>query len=329
MRGQSLRTGHKGYSQSQILGCAMDQSIWNRRNALIAGLSLASTPTLSAENDLQFSMPDGACDAHHHIYDPRFPYLPSARVQAPATVSDYYAFRRRMHTSRDVIVLPSAYGTNNDPLLFFQGEMGGNTRSIAVLHSSVSDSELEDLNAAGVRGVRIQFGANGTGFFKRDEIEPIARRIERLGWHVQFHMPGALLAELEPIILSLPTPVVIDHMGHASGIDQPQYKTVRKLLDTGRGWIKVSGINMDSKAGPPSYSDTAEVARNYIRANPDRVVWGSNWPFPGENPVPDITVMLDVLSSEAGSAALLHRILVENPEVLYNFDPAQRPLAVR
>jgi predicted TIM-barrel fold metal-dependent hydrolase len=186
---------------------------------------------------------------------------------------------------------------------------------------------LKDLNAVGVRGVRIQFGKNGTGFFKRDEIEPIARRIQPYGWHVQFHMPGALLTELEPIILSLPTPIVIDHMGHASSVDQPQYRTVRKLLDTGRGWIKVSGIDMDSKVGPPDYADTAAVAREYIRANSDRVVWGSNWPFPGEVPLPDIATILNVLASEAGSLEVLHRILVENPEALYGFNPAQRPSA--
>lgn len=301
----------------------------DRRTALLGGASLISAPAWSAEELLRFSMPDGACDAHHHIYDPRFPYLPDARTQAPATVADYYTFQKKMQTSRDVIVLPSAYGTNNDPLFFFQGEMGENTRSIAVIHSDVSESELKDLNAVGVRGVRIQFGARGTGFFKRDEIGPIARRIEPYGWHVQFHMPGPLLAELEPLILSLPTPIVIDHMGHASSTDQPQYRTVRKLLDTGRGWIKVSGINMDSKVGAPGYTDTAAVAREYIRANPDRVVWGSNWPFPGEHPVPDIVVILNVLASEAGSSGLLHHILVENPEVLYGFDAAQRPSAPR
>lgn len=305
----------------------MNRSDWNRRNTLLAGLSLASAPAWAADESLRFTMPDGACDCHHHIYDPRFPYLPSARKQAPATVADYFAFRKRMHTSRDVIVLPSAYGTNNDPLLFFQGEMGGNTRSIAVMHADVSDSELKDLNAVGVRGVRIQFGSKGTGFFKREEILPIAKRIEPLGWHIQFHMPGALLAELEPIILSLPTSVVIDHMGHASSVDQPQYRTVRKILDTGRGWIKVSGMNMDSKVGPPDYSDTAAVAREYVRANPERVVWGSNWPFPGENPVPNMIVILNLLSSVAGSPGQLHRILVENPETLYGFDPAQRPAA--
>lgn len=303
----------------------MDNFLWNRRNALVAGLSLASVPAWGAGENLHFPMPDGACDAHHHIYDPRFPYLPDARKQAPATVADYYTFRKKMKTSRDVIVLPSAYGTNNDPLLFFEGEMGENTRSIAVLHADVSDAELKDLDAVGVRGVRIQFGAHGTGFFKREEIVPIARRIQSLGWHVQFHMPGPLLAELEPIILSLPTPVVIDHMGHASSVDQPQYKTVRKLLDTGRGWIKVSGINMDSKVGPPHYTDTAAVARSYMHANPERVLWGSNWPFPGEHPPPDIVVLLNVLSQEAGPAAMLHRILVENPEALYGFDPAHRP----
>jgi D-galactarolactone isomerase len=294
----------------------------------MAGVSLMSAPAWGAEENLHFSMPDGACDAHHHIYDPRFPYLPDAREQAPATVASYFAFRRKMRMSRDVIVLPSAYGTDNNPLLFFQGEMGEDTRSIAVIHSDVSDTQLKDLHAVGVRGVRVQFRAGGSGFFKRDEIAPIARRIQPYGWHVQFHMPGALLAEMEQLILSLPTPIVIDHMGHASGVDQSQYRTVRKVLDTGRGWIKVSGVNMDSKVGPPGYADTAAVARSYILARPDRVIWGSNWPFPGEVPAPDIPTILNVLASEAGSPALLHRILVENPEALYGFDPGRRPRAL-
>lgn len=132
----------------------MDRSNCNRREALIAALAVA-TPAWGAENTLNFIMPSGACDAHHHIYDPRFPYVPSPHQQPPATVADYYAFRRPIGTSRDVVVLPSAYATNNDPLLFFAGQMGGNTRSIAVLHADVSDAELKDLDAVGVRGVRI------------------------------------------------------------------------------------------------------------------------------------------------------------------------------
>jgi predicted TIM-barrel fold metal-dependent hydrolase len=271
---------------------------WTRRALVSSGLAMAAVPARAG--GLAFTMPAGACDAHHHIYDPRFPYLPDARRQASATVDDYRAFQKNMGTSRDVIVLPSAYGFDNNPLFYFQGRMGENTRSIAVIRSDVSGTQLKDLAAVGVKGVRIQFRSGGGGFFKREDIAPIATRIVPLGWHVQFHMPGALLAELETLILDLPTPVVIDHMGHASGIDQPQYRTVRKLLDSGKGWIKVSGINMDSKIGPPTYRDTAQVARSYIRANPQRVVWGSNWPFPGENPVPDIVVVLNVLSSEAG-----------------------------
>ena len=232
-----------------------------------------------------------------------------------------------MGTSRDVIVLPSAYGFDNDPLFYFQGRMGGNTRSIAVIRADAGDALLKDLDAVGVRGVRIQFAPDGSGLFKREEIEPIVRRIAPLGWHVQFHMPGELLAELEGIILGLPTPVVVDHMGHATNVDQPQYRTVRKLLDTGKGWIKVSGLNMGSKVGAPTYGDTVAVAKTYIRANPQRVLWGSNWPMPGENPAPDIIEILNALAVAARPQAALHRILVENPETLFGFDPAHRPAA--
>ncbi|HEX3754727.1 MAG TPA: amidohydrolase family protein [Rhizomicrobium sp.] len=292
-----------------------------------AGLALSATSAWSQETRLTFEVPDGACDCHHHIYDPRFPYLPDARKQAPATVADYRIFQKKMGTSRDVIVLPSAYGTNNQPLYDFLAATGNVTRAIGVMHADVPMAEMKKLDRAGVRGVRIQFSGGGKGFFKREEIPKIAAHIAPLGWHIQFHMPGPLLAELEPVILALPTPVVVDHMAHASSVDQPQYKTMRKLLDTGRGWIKVSGINMDSKVGPPGYDDTSAVARSYMRAAPERVVWGSNWPFPGEHPPPDVVVLLNALAAQAQTRAMLHRVLVENPETLYGFDPAHRPKA--
>jgi D-galactarolactone isomerase len=298
---------------------------WTRRAITTGAVCLAAAPAWG--QGVSFQMPAGACDVHHHIYDPRFAYLPNQRQQGPATVEDYRAFQKTMGTSRDVIVLPSAYGFDNDPLFYFQGRMDENTRSIAVVRADAGDRLLKDLNAVGVRGVRIQFSADGGGFFKREEIEPIVRRIAQLGWHVQFNMPGALLAELESTILGLTAPVVIDHMGHATAVDQPQYRTVRKLLDTGKGWIKVSGPNMGSKAGAPGYSDTVAVAQSYIRANPEHVLWGSNWPMPGENPTPNIVEILNALAVAAESQVALRRILVENPETLFGFDPARRPAA--
>jgi D-galactarolactone isomerase len=298
----------------------------DRRSVVGAGLALLASPA-RAQVKLAFRMPDGACDCHHHIYDPKFPYLPDARKQDPATVVLYKEFQKRTGLSRDVIVLPSAYGTNNEPLYDFFADMGNVTRAIAVMHADYPPAALRKLHAAGVRGVRVQFGARGTGFFKREEIPEIAKLIAPLGWHIQFHMPGPLLAELESVILALPTPVVVDHMAHANDVNQPQYKTMRRLLDSGRGWIKVSGINMDSTLGPPNYSDTSAVARSYIEAAPERVVWGSNWPFPGENPTPDVVVLLNALAAQAQTRAMLHRILVENPEKLYDFDPSKRPRA--
>ncbi|WP_116091803.1 amidohydrolase family protein [Sphingomonas crusticola] len=299
---------------------------WSRREALLAGLAVAA-PVWGADDRRSFAMPDGACDAHHHIYDPRFPYVPNQHATPDATVPDYQDFRRPLGLSRDVIVLPSAYGTNNDPLLFFEGLMGqADTRSIAVLHADVGDAQLKDLHAIGVRGVRIQyFDDPARGLIRPEEIVPVAKRIAPLGWHIQFHVPGPLLAQLEPVLLSLPTAVVIDHMGHASSVDQPQYATVRKLLDTGRGWIKVSGMEMDSKVGPPLYSDTAAVTGAYIRANPDRVVWGTNWPVTKSNQFD----LLNALAVAAGSPKRLHQVLVENPEALYGFDPKRRPAALK
>jgi D-galactarolactone isomerase len=249
-----------------------------------------------------------------------------------ATVSDYRRLQKRLGTSRDVMVQPSTYGTDNACVLDVLAQMGENGRAVCVVNSRVSDAELNTLNAAGVRGVRVQFGlGNPVG---PDEVMPLAKRIAAMGWHIQCNMSPAQLVQMESLLLSLPCPVIIDHLGRAVDDKGPQYRTVRKLLDSGHGWVKLSGAYLYGGGAPPDYAGASQAAMGYIAAAPERCVWGSDWPHPDAtkklNPVamPDDVTLLNLLARWAPDAKLRHRILVENPEHFYGFDPARRPKAL-
>jgi D-galactarolactone isomerase len=305
----------------------------NRRSVIGAGLALAATPALAKDTKISFNVPDGAADCHHHIYDPRFAYNPKAVLKPPfATVTGYRALQKKLGTSRNVMVQPSTYGTDNRCLRDVLAQMGENCRAVCVVNSMVTDVELKSLHAAGVRGVRVQFGLGNP--VSADEVMPLARRIAAMGWHIQCNMPPEQLVQMEPLLLGLPVPVIIDHLGRATGTDQPQYNTVRKLLDSGRGWVKVSGAYLYGRGVPPDYAGASAAAMGYIKAAPERCVWGSDWPHPDAtkklNPVatPDDVILLNLLAHWAPDAKLRHRILVENPEKFYGFDPAKRPKAL-
>ena len=298
------------------------------------GLALAATPALAKDPKIAFQVPDGACDSHHHIYDPRFAYNPAAMLKPPfATVQDYRKLQKKLGTSRNIMVQPSTYGTDNRCVLDVLAQMGENCRAVCVVNSKVTDGELKALDKAGVRGARVQFGlGNPIG---PDEVLPLAKRIAALGWHIQCNMPPEQLVQMEALLLSLPVPVIIDHLGRAVDDKGPQFVTVRKLLDSGHGWVKVSGAYLYGGGAAPGYADATVAAKAYIKAAPERCVWGSDWPHPDATkpvalkpvPMPDDVNLLNLLGQWVPDAKLRHRILVENPEHFYGFDPAKRPKA--
>jgi len=305
----------------------------DRRSVMGAGLMLAAMPALAKDPKVTFQVPDGAADCHHHIYDPRFPYNPNAILKPPyATVTDYKALQKRLGTSRNVMVQPSTYGINNDCVLDVLSQLGENCRAVCVVNSKVTDAELKKLNAAGVRGVRVQFGLGNP--VSAEEVMPLAKRIAGLGWHIQCNMPPEQLMQMESLLLSLPVPVIIDHLGRAVDTKGPQYLAVRTLLDAGHGWVKVSGAYNYGGGTAPHYAGASEAAKGYIKAAPERCVWGSDWPHPDATkklnpvPMPDDVTLLNLLAEWAPDAKLRHRILVENPEVFYGFDPKKRPKAL-
>lgn len=300
------------------------------RRDLLCGLSAAcaAAPAFAAADAPDFAVPDGACDCHAHIYDRRFPYKADARLKPePGDVPDYRrSVQARLHTSRVICVTPSTYGTDNRCMLDALAQFQGTARGVAVVPADVSDAELQALHAGGTRGVRLNYS--------RDQMLALSRRLAPLGWNMEFFVPGEQLPAMESMFLELRTPIVFDHLGHIAepdGMNSAGYRTVRKLLDTGRAWVKVSGVSIDSKMGPPDYPDSSAIAKSYIAAAPERCLWASNWPMPGvtagPNPQarPDVLPFLDLFGRWVPDAALRHRILVENPEKLYGFDPANRP----
>src|SRR5215510_8341295 len=251
------------------------------RRAFIKGASMAAmaaaTTSLSARrsdaqqvpnsvgtNPPKLKAPPNAADCHFHIYDPaRFPMPPNPRA-APvnAAVPQYRLLQQRIGTTRAVIVQPRNYATDNRVTLDAIAQLGPNARGVAVVNPSVTDAELKRFNEGGIRGIRFSLADPSSRAVTPDMVEPLAKRIADLGWHVQFNVDGAMIDEMEAILRRLPTPVVFDHLGHPplpAGIEHSSHKIVRDMIDKGRTWVKVSGAYSNSKIGPPSYPEATKI----------------------------------------------------------------------
>jgi predicted TIM-barrel fold metal-dependent hydrolase len=280
-----------------------------------------STGTAAAKT----KAPPGATDCHHHIYSAHFRIDPNSTLRpGDASVADYKLLQKRIGTSRNVIVQPSTYGVFNDGLVEALRDCGPTARGVAVVNTSVTDDELKRLHAAGVRGVR--FNLANRGATTMEMLEPVAKRVAPLGWHIQFNMSADTTLAAKDVLYRLPCPMVFDHLAHLpepAGIDHPAFAVVVDLLQQGKGWLKLSGAYADTKVGPPTYADSTVVAKAYVKAAPDRLVWGSDWPHPSEQgnpaPLPDDALLFDLLAQWAPDEAVRNRILVDNPARLYGF----------
>lgn len=271
-----------------------------------------------------FAPPPGSVDAHCHVFGPanRFPYAPERKytpVDAPK--ERLFALRDFLGFDKNVIVQASCHGTDNSALLDALANSNRKARGVAVIGEDVTDAELARMNDIGVRGVRFNFVKRLVDFTPRDVLERIAARIAPLGWHivVYFEMPD--LPELEFFFTSLPTMVVVDHMGRPNvkkGVDHPEFRRYLHLLDEHENiWSKVSGPERLTVAGAP-YDDVVPFARSLVERFPDRVLWGTDWPHPNM-PVeaPDDGILVDVIPKIATGSQLQRKLLVDNPMRLY------------
>jgi predicted TIM-barrel fold metal-dependent hydrolase len=283
-------------------------------------------PNSSGTAPPKLRAPEGATDCHMHVYDPRFQqHSPGRANPKNATVSDYRLLQNRLGTSRVVVVTPRNYATDNRITLDAIAQLGASARGVAVFHPTVSDGDLKILADGGIRGIRFSLTGGAAPIVTWDMVEPLANRVADLGWHVQFVLRGHQIVEHAELLKRLPTQLVVDHMGLPTlpaGIEDASFMVLQSLIDRGRTWIKLSGAYINSKIGPPDYPEAAKIAQAFVKAAPERTVWGSDWPHPGEQgkpALPDDALLFDLLAIWAPQESTRQRILVENPESLYGF----------
>ena len=271
-----------------------------------------------------FVPPAGAVDAHCHVFGPqnKFPFSPNAKyVPQDAGPEKLFALRDHLGFSRNVIVQASCHGTDNHATLDAIAKSGGKARGVAVVDPDISDKELDKLHVGGIRGVRFNFLKRLVDNAPKDKFLEIAKRIERLGWHVVVYFEADLLEELIPFMEAIPTTIVIDHMGRpdvALGADHDQFVRFERLLKKNPNfWVKVSCPERLSVEGPP-YEDVVPFARRLVEKFPDRVLWGTDWPHPNmKTHTPDDGQLVDRIPHIAPTKDLQHKLLVENPMRLY------------
>jgi D-galactarolactone isomerase len=285
-----------------------------------------AVPNTTGTEPAKLKAPANAADCHMHIYDPRFVETNPRPGLNPknATVTDYRLLQKRTGTTRVVVVTPRNYATDNRVTVDALAQLGANARGVAVVHPTVTDAELKSLNDGGIRGIRFSLGGPNA-VVTWDMVEPLAKRVADLGWHLQFNVDGEQIVANADLFRRLPTTMVFDHMGHPTlpaGPDHPSVAIMRGLIDRGRTWVKLSGAYDNTKIGPPDYPDATKIAQAFVKAAPERLVWGSDWPHPSMQerpPLPNDALLFDLLGVWAPDEATRQRILVENPQNLYGF----------
>jgi 2-pyrone-4,6-dicarboxylate lactonase len=272
-----------------------------------------------------FAPPAGAVDAHCHVFGPgaRFPYAPERKyTPCDASKEHLWALRDFLGLERNVIVQATCHGSDNRAVVDALLSSEGRARGIATVSTAVTDAELRALDAAGVRGVRFNFVRRLVDTTPREVLREIAERIAALGWHVVIYFEAAELPELYGFFASLPTTVVVDHMGRpdvTKPVDGPEFELfVRLMREHPNVWSKVTCPDRLTRSGPPGYDDVVPFARRLIESFPDRVLWGSDWPHPNlKGHMPDDGQLLEFVPRIAPSALLRRKLLVDNPTRLY------------
>jgi len=318
-----------------------------RRSILLASIAAGVTmpnrtvfaTAAQPSTPVNFDVPAGACDCHTHIHgDPeKFPFF-AGRVYTPelASPEEMTALHNALHIERVVIVTPSVYGTDNSATLFGMKARGATARGVAVIDDKTSESDLDTMGQAGIRGVRLNLATGGVSdpAVGRPRFQAAIERVKNRNWHIQLFTSLAMISAIKDLVAASPVPVVFDHFGGAQaglGVEQPGFADLTELVRSGKAYVKISGAYRASKVAP-DYADAAPLARALIAANSDRVVWGTDWPHPDSVTPPgrkttdvqplfqiDDGRLLNQLPVWAPDAAIRKKILVDNPAQLYGF----------
>lgn len=269
-------------------------------------------------------LPAGACDCHAHVFgeQEQYSYVTDAAYIADyLPVDTYVAMLKASGFTRAVLVQPSVYGTDSRCMTDAMRSGKFDLRGVAVVDPSVSDAVLEELHESGVRGVRINLASRTQGL-RMEHAQDLANRIKRLGWHLQFFVKTPQLVDIYSVIPRLPVPCVIDHFGHvnaADGVESTSFQLLLKLAQHDHVWFKLSGGYRVSNLLPP-FVDVVPLVQALMSVAADRCVFGTDWPHPNVTRVDNDADLVDALAAWIPDEQLRHRVLVENPSVLYQFD---------
>jgi predicted TIM-barrel fold metal-dependent hydrolase len=283
---------------------------------------------LALPKEPELPTPAGACDAHFHVFGPvaRFPYSPQRAYTPPqAPLEKLLAMHARLGFERGVAVQGHAHGTDNSALLDALAREPKRLRGVAIVREDTARAELRRLAEAGVRALRFHHAPRQPGRYSGQGLaafEKLAPLMAELGLHAQFFMDARELPHLMDRLKHWKLAVVLDHFGTAlaeEGTSAPGFELLRRHLAQGRIWVKVSGVYRISNRYP-DYPDARPLHEALVAANPDQLLWGSDWPHTRlEKNMPDTGHLLDLFNAWTPDAALRRRILVENPAQLYGF----------
>ena len=283
-------------------------------------------PSRSPHPPKRIVLPDGACDAHCHIFGPAdlFPFASDRTYTPPDSgYEDLLELQEILGLSRAVLVQASCHGTDNSALIDALRRGRGRFAGVAMIEASVNDEDLAAMHLVGVRGIRFNFARHLGQAPDEELVVQLADRVGTLGWHVELHLDAGQIAARRDLFDRLPVSFVIDHMGRvdaALGMEQPPFRILQEMLDGDeRAWVKVSGAERVAETGRPHYLDVVPFARALIETAPDRVLWGTDWPHPNVRHVPDDGDLVDLLAEFAPDEMTRNQILVDNPQRLYDF----------
>jgi 2-pyrone-4,6-dicarboxylate lactonase len=289
---------------------------------------MTDIPTCSAPDrnprKVGFEVPAGAVDCHTHVFESRYPLSDGRGYNPPdSTLDDMLHMHAQIGIDRVVFTQPSVYGTDNSAILDAMATIPDRARAVIAVTHDVTDDELAAFAALGVRGVRLNLDNKGGMPMPLESVPEFAQRLVDLDWHLEFLFTGEDLPDLAPLMRKLPVPVSIGHFGYmpaGEGVEFPPFQILLDLVREGNTWVKLSGPNRLRVGDMPPWPEVVPLAHALIDANPDRMLWATDWPHPNKyGELPNDADLIEQLPLWAPDEAMRERILVTNPQVLYGF----------
>lgn len=282
-------------------------------------------PYMANPSRPSFRLPPGSVDAHCHVFGPErtFPFAPERKyTPCDAPKDNLFALRDFLGFERNVIVQATCHGTDNRALVDALKTAGERAKGVAAVNLDVSDQELSELDRQGIKGIRFNFLKRLVDPPPQPDLRRLAKRVNELGWHVVVYFEGQDLKELFDFFVSLPAPLVIDHMGRPDvglSVEGEEFQRFCRLMGSRDDcYTKLSCPERLSRVGPPHYPDVVPFARHLMDKFPERVLWGTDWPHPNmKSHVPDDGMLVDYIPSVAPTLDEQKLLLVDNPMRLY------------